>query len=310
MKVSRDMGGQLLESVVQEGTDKRITFMVKKVKEANANMIAYGTPYDKEFIPLLEVEIAEAEKAGIGVWLRGNFSGFQEERDANGPTGHGWFNHPLLTSPDEHHTKTRQFILDNKHLFISNDGKSRVAIFSPAPEPENGLIGDPRTSPQTKQLFDEWLVDSYSNARRTLDEIGATDTKVIFSFNGDVAKILPDGFINDKNPVLADHYIKDPQQYPADIQKLHDIYNAPVGLGEVGAPIPDIHGPMTEVEQAEYVRQVLTILADSEVLVPIINYWHLWNPYDVDQNTATSLLNADGTERQVYEVLREFFEEK
>jgi hypothetical protein len=145
-----------------------------------------------------------------------------------------------------------------------------------------------------------------------LDEIGATETKVSFSFNGDVAKILPEGFINENNPVLVDHYVRDVSRYITDTQEYGTIYEAPVGYGEIGAPIPDIHGPMIEDEQAAYIEKMFEALLTTRTLIPavklqMVNYWHLWNPYDGDQSLSTALLNADRTRRKAFDIVQEGF---
>jgi hypothetical protein len=297
MKISRDMARALVEELnTTSSVPNIIPLMVGKVKGANANMISFGTPYDGEFIPLLKVEIAEAEKQNLQVWLRGNLSGWE-----------GWFEYERFEQHNDHHRLTKEFILNNPTLFV-NEGRSRVKFFSPSPEPENGFE-NVWESTQRQEVFKEWLLASYANSRQALDEIGATDTTVIFSFNGDVAKILPPELIHADHPVIIDHYIEQPEQYLADIQALHQLYSAQVGLGEFGAPIADIHGSMTEEQQAEIVKEILLVLSEHGMLIPLINYWHLWDPHSIDSSNSTALLNADGSERLVYQVIQDFFRE-
>jgi hypothetical protein len=295
MKVSRDMARRLLKELEQGNNPSHLPFMLEKIKAANANMVAFGTPYDQEFIPLLAWEIQAAQDHGLNVFLRGNFSGWE-----------GWFDYPKFTEPDQHHRLTRDFIINNPHLFVAN-GLSKIKYFSPAPEPENGF-DNVWASDTTKQLFHDWLITSYQNTTAALEEIGANHTRVVYSFNGDVAQIIPLEIINSDYPLLIDHYISDVNRYRTDISGLSRQYEgAPVGLGEIGAPIPDIHGEMTEPEQAEFIRQMLTVLTESKLLIPIINYWHLFDPHDKNQSRSTALLNSDGTERLAYQVIQEFY---
>jgi hypothetical protein len=236
----------------------RIPTYVAAVAALHPTHIAIATPYDEEFYPVLNAWVTEARKYHLSVWFRGNWSSWE-----------GWFGYPKFTDITDHHKKTREFILKHKELFRDGD------IFTPVPEAENGGAGDPRGSDQKASAFRTFLVDSYSTCVNAFSTIGSNVSCGYFSVNGDVAR---DVFTKDMvrktgNVVVIDHYVKTPEKLAADIQYLHDKYDAPIVLGEYGAPIPDIHGTMTEAAQAEYIANTLEHVIALGDTVTGVNYW-------------------------------------
>ena len=77
-------------------------------------------------------------------------------------------------------------------------------------------------------------------------------------------------------------------------------FGAKVLLGEFGAPIPDINGPMKESEQAKFIDDIFHLLYKKKDNVEGINYWVL-------SNGSTKLLNDDGSPRQVVEIVKNYF---
>ena len=60
-----------------------------------------------------------------------------------------------------------------------------------------------------------------------------------------------------KKFVVIDHYIKNPVQVSEDARFIANQSGGKVVLGELGAPIPDIHGDMTEEAQSEWIEEAL-----------------------------------------------------
>lgn len=252
MKYSRD-------SAQNKSVTEQIPLLVSQAATLGPTHIAIGTPYDEEFYPVIKKWADEIHKRGLRVWFRGNFSGWE-----------GWFNYPKFTDYNQHHILQSQFIRKHPELFVAGD------IFTPAPEPENGVIGDPRSSDENKQKFLDFLPRSY---RTCIDSFKAINKPEIscgyFSTNGDIAKYIftPQLIASIGNRIVIDHYVKTPQQLAADIVALSDRFKVPIVLGEFGAPIPDIQGEMDEQQQAAYVQQVMRELVKIKDKVGGINYW-------------------------------------
>lgn len=236
----------------------RIPKFVDKVASLHPTHIAVATPYDEEFYPVLKKWVDEARSHNLKIWFRGNFSSWE-----------GWFGYPKFKDYKEHHTKTYAFITKHPELFAAGD------IFTPAPEPENGGLGDPRGSKEKTVLFQQFLVDSYNSCSQAMSKIGVEVKCGYFSTNGDVAResLTPDVVKQIGGVVVIDHFVKTPQKLAADILSLAKKYNAKIVLGEVGAPIPDIHGKMTEFEQASYIQDTLSEVLKLGDTVEGINYW-------------------------------------
>ncbi len=250
MKYSRDAAGD--SSVTQQ-----IPTLVEKVASLNPTHIAIGTPYDEEFYPILRTWVSEARKHHLKVWFRGNFSSWE-----------GWFGYAKFQDPNQHHIKLKAFIAKHPELFEDGD------IFTPAPEPENGGVGDPRKETETKQRFFDFLILSYKTCHESFQKINKNVQCGYFSMNGDVAKILtPDIIHQIGNRLIIDHYVKTPEELGAAIDGYYAEYGSKIVIGEFGAPIPDLQGDMTSEQQAGFIKNTLAEFIKRKDFVDGINYW-------------------------------------
>lgn len=281
MKYSRDAAGQFKTNPNDAFIDRE----VKLIADMGATCVSIGTPYDEEFVPVLAKWVGAARKHGLSVWFRGNMSGWE-----------GWFNYPRFTSGDQHHPGVYNLITKHPDLFREGD------IFTPAPEPENGILGDPRSSQSNREAFVKWLPLSYENCVKAFAHIKVAVDCGYYSFNGDVAREIIDKELLVKigDVIVIDHYVREPERLAKDIQSLHKKLDSLVMLGEIGGPIPDIHGDMTPEEQADYMREVMEVLYKDRDSIIGLNYWVL-------RGGSTELVTDEGT-KPAYDVMREYFE--
>ncbi len=279
MKYSRDTA----RSKADDPTFDLVIFeMTREIAATGATHVAIGTPYDEEFVPYLTRWAQAARQNGLKVWFRGNFAGWE-----------GWFGYKKI-GRDEHRQKLRSFLSKNSSLFRDGD------IFSPCPECENGGPGDPRKTGDVEghRLF---LIDE----TRIADEIfKGKNLKVAANFhsmNGDVAKVVMDKKTTKElgGIVVVDHYVKTPDKLAEDIREYARLSGGKVVLGEFGAPIPDIHGQMSEEEQAAWILGALSEAAKIDELMGI-NYW-------VGRGGSTRLWENDGRQRQAVSSLTIFY---
>lgn len=278
MKYSRDLARDT-------EAQKNMPDWVAKIADLGPTHIAIGTPYDEEFYPLLEAWVKESRKQGLKIWFRGNFSAWE-----------GWFDRPKNLSAEEHHKLTAQFITKHPNLFEEGD------IFTPAPEPENGALGDPREAKSKQEPFLAFITTSQATCEQSFKKINIAVTCGYFSTNGDVAKevLTIDSVKNAGNVVVIDHYVKESKQLYEDILFLNKKYNALVGVGEFGAPIPDLHGQLDEADQAKRIREDLSRLAQARQYLVAINYWTAFDG-------TTQLFNADGSARQAVNAIKDYY---
>ncbi|KKQ52118.1 MAG: hypothetical protein UT19_C0004G0045 [Candidatus Woesebacteria bacterium GW2011_GWB1_39_10b] len=279
MKLSRDLAREKMDDSEFE---KIISREVKNISGVGATHVAIATPYDDEFIPFMKKWIKEARKDGLNVWFRGNFSGWE-----------GWFGYHRI-SPEEHTNKIEDFILLNRDLFEDGD------IFTPCTECENGGSGDPRDTGNI-QGFRDFLISEYEISNRSFQMIGKDVKGGYFSMNADVAKLIMDKDTTKAlgEIVVIDHYVEDPEQLSKDVAEIAEKSDGKVILGEIGVPIPDIHGYMTASQQADWVQKALSLLSSKQVLLGI-NYW-------VASGGTTSLWYDDASEKPSVEVIRNYF---
>ena len=278
MKVSRDMAREKLHD---KNFDAVIEMQIKKFKDAGATHVAIATPYDAEFVPFLERWVRMARKYGLKVWFRGNFSGWEK-----------WFEYPSI-SRASHIKKTQQFILDNADLFEDGD------VFTSCPECENGGPGDPRKG--DIKGFRKFLIDEYATASKAFIKIGKDVTANYYSMNGDVAKLVMDHPTTQKldGVVVIDHYVRDPKQLSADIREIARSSGGKVVLGEFGAPIPDIHGPMTDKQQNIWLREAMSSIAWMPELIGV-SYWTSFGG-------STKLWEDNGRAHSAVGMLKDFY---
>lgn len=280
MKYSRDKAREGANNPrFQEVIDQQ----VKNIAQTGATHIAIGTPYDEEFAPFLKQWVDTARKYRLNVWFRGNLSGWE-----------GWFGYPKITKED-HTKKIQEFIFRHPDLFKDGD------IFSSCPECENGVIGDPR---KTKDVtgYREYIINEYKVADDAFITIGKDVKANYFSMNGDVAKLIMDKETTKQlgGIVVVDHYVATPEKLASDIRALQESSGGNIVLGEFGAPIPDIHGNMNEVAQAEWITKALAEISQIPYVVGI-NYW-------VSNGGTTKLWEDDGRVRIAQGELSKYYQ--
>ncbi|MFH1602244.1 MAG: carboxypeptidase-like regulatory domain-containing protein [Candidatus Shapirobacteria bacterium] len=252
VKYSRDMA---LEKIGDNSFDEIIESQVNNIALTGATHIAIGTPYDKEFISFLARWVKTARRYDLKVWFRSNFSGWEE-----------WFGYKRI-SREEHLSLLKAFIIDNGNLFEDGD------IFSACVECENGGPGDPRKTGDVA-AYREFLVKEYTASTDAFRKIGKNVRANVFPMNGDVAKLVMDKSTTQKlgGIVTIDHYVAAPAILVKDIADIAELSGGRVFLGEFGVPIPDIHGQISEADQAEWVEEALGKLAEVPELLGL-NYW-------------------------------------
>ncbi len=280
MKYSRDIAREKLkDSTFDEVIDKQI----RDIAATGATHVAIGTPYDEEFLPFLKRWVNTARKYKLNVWFRGNWSGWER-----------WFGYPPIDR-ETHIKKTVEFIKENFEIFEDGD------IFVTCNECENGGPGDPRIT-QDVNGHREFLIKEYTQAKKAFNEI---DKKVISNFNsmnGDVARLIMDRETSRKlgGIVVIDHYVSKPEILSNDIKSIAEKSEAKIVLGELGVPIPDINGTMTEKEQADWINEALArVFKIPEVIG--VNYW-------VNVGGSTSIYNEKGEPKEAVAVLTNYYQ--
>ncbi|OGC95944.1 hypothetical protein A3C34_02080 [Candidatus Amesbacteria bacterium RIFCSPHIGHO2_02_FULL_48_21] len=279
MKYSRDLAREKLHDPAFTGL---IDSQVRDIASTGATHVAIATPYDDEFLPVLRLWVTAARKYRLGVWFRGNFSGWE-----------GWFEYPKI-SRDQHLAMTENFILSHPDLFRDGD------IFSPCPECENGGPGDPRHNGDVTG-FREFLIRLYRISSSAFTTIGKKVAANYFSLNGDVARLVMDRPTTAAldGIVVVDHYVADPQKLVSDLVSLADSSGGQVVLGEFGVPIPGIHGVMSQSQQAKWLDELLTRLIDKPQVVGL-NYW-------TNTGSSTALWTTGGSPRPAVDTLTRYY---
>ncbi len=282
MKYSRDLARQTL---FDESFDAVIDKQIANIAGTGANYAAIGTPYDEEFYPILRRWVGAARKYKLKVWFRGNFSGWEE-----------WFDYPKIDIPT-HILMTKKFILDNKELFSDGD------IFTSCPECENGTKiewGDGRSLDKHRAF----LIVEYDVAKETFTNIKKNVSTGYYSMNGDLAAVLMDRDTTAQlgGIVVIDHYVDTPEKLVKDIRDLAGRSGGKIVLGEFGAPIPYIHGEMSDKEQEGWIRQAFEEMTTIPELIGV-NYW-------VNKGGSTALWDVHGAERPAVKVIRDFYSRK
>lgn len=279
MKYSRDLAREKLRD---KSFGTVIDQQVKNIAEVGATHVAIATPYDAEFLPMLKRWVASARKYNLKVWFRGNWSGWEK-----------WFEYPSITR-EEHLLKTKNFISENAALFENGD------IFSSCPECENGGPGDPRSTGDVEG-YRAFIISEYQTAKSAFEKIGKDVKANYFSMNGDVARLVMDRETTRAlgGIVTIDHYVKTSQKLAADIKDLAAASGGNIVLGEFGAPIPDIHGNMSEEEQARWIKDSLGALSETDNIGGV-NYW-------VNVGGSTELWSSDGKARGAVAEIGKFY---
>lgn len=279
MKTSRDKArAELNNSSFDRDIEKELTF----IKNTGANYVAVGTPYDEEFLPYLKRWVTLARKSGLKVWFRGNWSNWE-----------GWFNYPKSLAPDDHLKKTRQFIMEHFDLFEDGD------IFDSCPECENAGYWK---QPERNDQYKEFIKAQTENNRKAFEDIGKKVYSNLPSVIGGRAKEVFDQGTFDAlgNVVAIDHYIPNPLSMGEYVDYFSKNFHTKVLVSEFGAPIPDINGPMTEEEQAEFIQKVLEELYQRGDAVTGVNYYVL-------SMGTTALINPNTSLRKAYQVVTDYY---
>lgn len=279
MKYSRDLAGQMMHNT---DFDRTIDAQVRHIAETGATHVAIATPYDEEFVPFLTRWVKAARAHDLKVWFRGNLSGWE-----------GWFGYQKIAER-EHIEKVRDFILDHPELFQNGD------LFTPCPECENGGLGDPRRTGDVEG-FRRFIIESHRSADAAFRSIGILVDTRLFSMNGDVARLVMDEKTMAAlgNVITVDHYVKTPEKLEADVRAFGKDGARKVFLGEFGAPIPDIHGKMSGVEQALWLDQSLARLSRIPNLIGA-SYW-------LSVGGSTELWTDKGEAHPAVAVLKKYF---
>lgn len=281
MKISRDNARSWAG---KPDLEQHIAWEMQSIRSLGANCVAIATPYDAEFLPYLSKWVAGARRENLHIWFRGNFSGWE-----------GWFDYPKITSTDKFLKNLNTFIVTNPQLFQDGD------IFTGAPEAENGGPFH-NVNPDEFDAYRKFLIDQYQTGQQAFKQLGKAVQLNWFSMNGGVAERMYDQKTLDSigNLVTVDHYIKDATEMDTLIKLFKNTYDSKVMIGEFGAPIPDINGPMTQDQQATFTESVFKQLYKNRESVLGINYWDL-------SDGSTAIMNDDQTSRKVAEVIKRYF---
>lgn len=279
VKYSRDVA---IDKMKDASFDQEIDTQVSNIAGTGATHIALGTPYDEEFVPFLTRWVKSARKHNLKVWFRGNLSGWE-----------GWFDYSPITR-EEHTHSIALFIKKHPELFEDDD------IFTSCPECENG---DPDNPNKTGKVdgFREFLINENYQVRQSFFAIEKNVSTNYYSMNGDVAKRVMDKKTTDAlgGVVTIDHYVKDADRMIKDIEALHNQSGGEIMLGEIGAPIPDIHGDMTETEQAKWIDDVFQKILTKDYVVGI-NYW-------VNVGGSTEIWDTDNKPRLAVKTITNYY---
>jgi hypothetical protein len=278
VKYSRDLARQKL---TDSSFDLEIDKQMMQIAQSGATHVAIGTPYDAEFLPILKRWVIKARKYGLKVWFRGNLSGWE-----------GWFDYPKIDRAT-HINNIQNFILSNKDLFEDGD------IFTSCPECENGGPGDPRIG--DLKGFRTFLINEYSITKKAFLKINKKVTANYYSMNGDVAFLVMDKATTKAldGVVTVDHYVKIPLDLENDIKLLAENSSGKIVLGEMGVPIPDINGEMTDKAQAEWIAQAFARIKLMPQVIAV-NYW-------TNKGSSTALFDDSGVPKTSALVLRKVY---
>jgi hypothetical protein len=282
VKYSRDLSHEKLKD---KDFAEVVDMQLRQIANVGATHVAIGTPYDEEFLPMLELWVKTARKYDLNVWFRGNFAGWE-----------GWFGYEQILR-QEHLNKTREFILANGSLFADGD------IFTACPECENGGPGDPRDTGDVDG-HRNFLIQEYQITADSFRKIGKNVKSNFVSMNADIARLVYDPKTTAAlgGLVVIDHYVTSPKQLAKDIKDLAASSNGKIVLGEFGAPIPDIHGHMDEEAQYNWLEAAFEDLIEISELFGV-NYW-------VNVGGSAALWSEKGVPREAVSVISHYYQPK
>ncbi|MGI5841255.1 MAG: PA14 domain-containing protein [Patescibacteria group bacterium] len=269
---------------------------VDKAKELGVTHIAVETPYDSpacgDVIPYTNTWIEVIRSRGLKVWHRHMFLAFE-----------GIYDTPKNANLD-YLKYISDYIKNNRHMFREGD------IFTPAPEPQNGGIGNFTHCSQGICMFrdiahfNKWLRDAVDVSESALSEIGlGGKLKVgLYGFDGFIAwgsmnpdwnGILEDETIRKMGNIAIDHYpelVGDTMENA--LNELQARYpGVPIIISEWGSA-----GSNSVEDQVNK-----TMSAAKRQGVVGFNYWHM----GMGGNEA--LINSDFTNRSQFDEVQSFF---
>lgn len=282
MKYSRDMAR---DQGASKDFTRIIDAQVKQIADTGATHIAIATPYDEEFVPFLTSWVQAARKYKLKVWFRGNFSGWEQ-----------WFNYPRI-SQEKHTELITSFITNNTILFEDGD------VFTSCPECENGGPGDPRKTGDVEG-YREFLISEYKATQNAFKSISKNIIANYYSMNGDVAELVMNKDTTAKlgGVVTIDHYVLTPERLNNDINNIAEKSGGKIVLGEFGAPIPDIHGDMTEKDQEAWLKDLLMRISQNKNIIGV-NYW-------TSHGSSTELWSEDNKQKLGVQTLKAYYRPK
>lgn len=280
MKSSRDLAKNKRDDPNFETV---IDIQTQNIADMGANYIGIGTPYDREFVPMLRLWVSAARRHNLRVWFRGNLAGWE-----------GWFGYRRDLTREEHIAKVREFIANNPDLFVDGD------IFTPCPECENGGPGDPRSGTSVED-FRKFMIDERKAVDEEFAKIGKNILTNYNSMNLDVAKVVFDQPTVEAmdNLVVVDHYVADPKDLVSHIGDLSKAKQAKIVLGEIGVPVRNITGEMTEDQQVVWLEEALSGISKNRNVIGL-NWW-------VSVGGETALFKNNGQPIKAKSTLEKYF---
>ena len=280
MKYSRD-------AARAEGKDASFDAVIRQqvgnIAATGATHVAIATPYDEEFVPFMKRWLAVARQHNLNVWFRGNWSGWEK-----------WFGYAQIDRA-AHITKTRRFILEHSDIFVDGD------IFTACPECENGGPGDPRFNGDLAG-HRKFLIDEHRAMEEAFTAIDKHVNVNYNSMNGDVAWLVMNQETTEAlgGVVAIDHYVPTVDGLVDYINRISERSGGKVALGEIGVPVPDIHGNFSPERQAAWIEEFMTKLARVPNVIGL-NYW-------TSVGGSTQLWLPNGTPRPAVRTLTDFYD--
>lgn len=279
MKTSRDLAREKLHD---SSYDRIIERDLQLIKDLGANYVAIDTPYDEEFFPYLVRWVKLAREAGLNVWFRGNFSGWE-----------GWFDHKKDLTPQEHIRRTAQFIESHRDIFKDGDA------FDPCPECENAQWWP---QPSKDKEYKEFVINQQVNLKASFAKINKkVHTNWTGIIGGRAKEVLDDSSITSLDKIVAiDHYTASIDNMNSYIKYFSDSFGAKTLVSEFGAPIPDIHGRMNDKQQADFIDSMMNTFYANKEHVYGLNYFALGTG-------TTEIIDSKGSPKLAYYVIKKYY---
>lgn len=99
--------------------------------------------------------------------------------------------------------------------------------------------------------------------------------------------------------MVIDHYVNSPAKLASDAKSLAEQSGGKIVFGEIGVPIPDLNGEMSEDEQAEWIDKALNGLKEVPDVIGV-NYW-------VNVGGSTQIWDSKGNPKKAVEIIKKFY---